>query len=255
MPRQTLSQPMGLRWLGNIAVTILDILLVRTIFPFLGIALALALNTEQNGWGLMPLLHVPTAWAMLIGIVVLDLNNYLQHYLLHHIPLLWRLHRMHHSDMDYDFSTSLRFHPLEAVFSVAIELFVIFIFGIPAIAYMVYKILRVFMAAFVHGNLRIPKTVDWQLRKILVTPDLHRIHHSASQIEANCNFSGVTPWWDRLFGTYMEHPALGHEKMTVGLAEFRDEKYRYLPWMLLQPFINPKPIDDLILSSSEGGQD
>jgi len=248
-PRRALTQPMGLRWFNNIAVTVLDIVLARYIFPLLGIALAL--TTTQHGWGLLALINSPPALAFAISIVILDLNNYAQHYLLHRIPLLWRLHRMHHSDMDYDFSTSLRFHPLEALFSVGLELVVIFIFGIPAFAYMIYKILRVILAAFVHGNLLIPKHIDKQLRKIIVTPDLHRIHHSASRVESNHNFAGVTPLWDRLFGTYMDQPALGHDKMEVGLLEFREEKHRYLPWMLLQPFMNPSPTGELMPSSLE----
>ncbi|MCB1663515.1 MAG: sterol desaturase family protein [Pseudomonadales bacterium] len=248
MPRRALCQSMGLRWFGNIAVAIIDILLIRSIFPLLGIALAL--NSSENNWGLMPLMHVPATLAFAIGIIILDFNNYLQHYLLHRIPLLWRLHRMHHSDMDYDFSTSLRFHPLEAIFSVALELMVIFIFGIPAFAYLIYKLVRVLMAAFVHGNLLIPENIDRQLRKVIVTPDLHRIHHSVSKVESNCNFAGVTPWWDKLFNTYIDCPELGQENMKVGLEQFRETKHRYLPWMLLQPFMNPKPTDDLMPSSS-----
>ena len=234
MPRRALSQSMGLRWFGNIAVAIIDILLIRSIFPLLGIALAL--NSSENNWGLMPLMHVPATLAFAIGIIILDFNNYLQHYLLHRIPLLWRLHRMHHSDMDYDFSTSLRFHPLEAIFSVALELMVIFIFGIPAFAYLIYKLVRVLMAAFVHCNLLIPENIDRQLRKVIVTPDLHRIHHSVHPDETNSNYGFHLSVWDRIFGSYRDAPRDGQTTMQIGLHEFREAGDQSLWALLINPF-------------------
>lgn len=250
-PRKALRQPMGMRWFSNIAVTVIDILLVRALFPLLGIALAL--EVTNKGWGLMPWLNTPPLFAFLMGLLILDFNNYLQHYLLHKFPILWRLHRMHHSDTDYDFSTSLRFHPLEAIFSVALELLVIAAFGIPAFAYLIYKIIRVLMAAFVHGNLLIPTQIDRALRIVLVTPDLHRIHHSLSKLESNSNFAGVTPLWDRIFGTYLDQPSQGHEALEIGLKEFREDKYRQLHWMLLQPFLKASRLSGADQPTMENG--
>lgn len=239
-PRRRLTQPMGLRWSTNILIAIINILLVRSLFPVFGVAFAL--YVQHQGWGLSRATGMSSALVFLVSIIALDLANYIQHYLLHRVPVLWRLHRMHHSDMDYDFSTALRFHPLEAILSTLVDLLVVLLIGVPAIAYLSYKIVQVVLAYFIHGNLRIPTILDRLLRKVIVTPDLHRIHHSVALRESNSNFGGITPWWDRLFRTYLDQPALGHEKMEVGLTVFRETKHRYLPWMLAQPFLSDSPV-------------
>lgn len=236
-PRRALEQPMGLRWSSNIMVTLLDLVLVRLTFPLIGIAFAI--YAAEKGWGILPLIQLPTLVTALLALILLDLGTYIQHYLLHR-PLLWRIHLMHHSDLDYDFSTGLRFHPIEAIFTTLFELLLIVIIGPTAAIYLLYKLIHTIMAAFGHGNIHLPATVDRQLRKVIVTPDIHRIHHSATAGETNSNFGGVTPWWDRLFGTYIDQPSLGHSGMIVGLPHFRDHKHLYLPWMLAQPFINLK---------------
>lgn len=237
-PRKALTQPMGLRWASNVSITLLNIFLLRLIFPLAPVLLAVYAN--ENNWGLFNIIDAPFILAVAISFTVLDLSAYTQHYLLHRIPLLWRLHIVHHTDIDYDFSTALRFHPLDGVFTSAAVALTVFILGTPAIAVLAYNALHVFMSAFVHGNLKLPKTIDKNLRKMLVTPDLHRIHHSAIENETNSNYGGVTPLWDRLFGTYIDQPTLGHEKMMIGLKEFRDIRSNKLNWMLIQPFLlNP----------------
>lgn len=236
-PRRTLTQPMGLRWSNNILVTLLDVMLVRLTFPLIGITFAI--YVANQGWGILHLIQLPPLAAALIALMLLDLGTYIQHFLLHK-PLLWRLHLMHHSDLDYDFSTGLRFHPLEAVFTTVFDLLIIVIIGPPAAVYLFYKLIHTVMAAFAHGNIHLPDAVDRQLRKFIVTPDIHRIHHSATEGETNSNFGGITPWWDRLFGTYIDQPSLGHSRMIVGLPLFRESKHLYLPWMLAQPFMNHK---------------
>lgn len=235
-PRKTLSDPIGLRWVSNIAITILNIFVLRVIFPFAPVLLAV--SASEHNWGLFNLLDVPFLPACIISIAVLDMSAYTQHFLLHRIPLLWRLHMVHHTDIDYDFSTGLRFHPLDGLLTSAAEAITVIVLGAPAIAVLIYKCIHVFMASFAHGNLKLPEAIDRHLRKVLVTPDVHRIHHSATENETNSNYGGVTPIWDRLFGTYIDQPKLGHEKMVVGLKGFHDIKSIKLNWMLAQPFLS-----------------
>ena len=238
-PRKVLSDPMGLRWVSNIAITLLNISLIWIIFPFTPVLLA-ASASEQN-WGLFNLLNAPMLPACIVYIVLLDLGSYTQHYLLHRVPFLWRLHMVHHTDVDYDFSTGLRFHPMDALFTTSFGALIVVLLGAPPISVLIFKCIHVFMAAFAHGNLKLPDTVDRRLRKVLVTPDVHRIHHSATENETNSNFGGLTPLWDRLFGTYIDQPKLGHEKMIVGLKGFHDIRSIKLNWMLLQPFLPNNP--------------
>jgi len=235
-PRKALSQPMGLRWVSNISIALLNIFLLRVIFPIAPVLLAV--YASENNLGLFNLFDAPYVIACIVSFAVLDLSAYTQHYLLHRVPLLWRLHLVHHTDIDYDFSIALRFHPLDGIFTTAAVALTVLILGAPAIAVLIYKCIHVFMAAFAHGNLKLPEAIDRHLRTVLVTPDVHRIHHSATENETNSNYGGVTPIWDRLFGTYIDQPKLGHEKMIVGLKDFRDIKSIKLNWMLALPFLS-----------------
>jgi sterol desaturase/sphingolipid hydroxylase (fatty acid hydroxylase superfamily) len=167
----------------------------------------------------------------------MDFIIYLQHVLVHAVPLLWRLHRMHHADLDYDVTTGARFHPIEIILSMLIKFATIVVLGPPVVAVVIFEILLNATAMFNHGNVRLPLGLDRVLRLILVTPDMHRVHHSVEDDEANCNFGFSLPWWDRLFGTYRDQPRGGHEGMTIGIHKFRTPKEAsWLPGMLLLPF-------------------
>jgi sterol desaturase/sphingolipid hydroxylase (fatty acid hydroxylase superfamily) len=171
-----------------------------------------------------------------LAFAALDLGRYFTHLALHRVPPLWRLHRVHHSDVDYDCTTSLRFHPLESIVTIAVQLALVAALGAPPIAVLVYEIATVSFSLFSHGNLRIPARVERWLRWVVVTPDLHRVHHSAAVDESNANFASVLPWWDRLFRTYRAQPALGHDAMTIGLEDVRDARTRSFGWVLMAPF-------------------
>jgi sterol desaturase/sphingolipid hydroxylase (fatty acid hydroxylase superfamily) len=171
-----------------------------------------------------------------VAIVVLDLAVYLQHVLFHAVPALWRLHRMHHADLDFDVTTGNRFHPIEIVLSMVWKLTIVFALGAPALAVLAFEVVLNATAMFNHGNVRIPKRLDRWLRWLVVTPDMHRVHHSVVPSETNSNFGFNLPWWDRLFGTYRAAPAAGQEAMTIGIEQFRDPRELGLGHMLTQPF-------------------
>jgi sterol desaturase/sphingolipid hydroxylase (fatty acid hydroxylase superfamily) len=238
-PRRRLTQPMGLRWCANIAITVINIYFTRLLFPLAPVFVAL--YASEHHFGLFNVLDVPVLVSLAASFALLDLSNWTFHHLEHRVRLLWRLHAVHHSDPDYDFSTALRFHPLEALLTVVVESLVILLIGAPAIAVLCYKVVQVFMAAFAHGNLKLPVRADRQLRKLLVTPDLHRIHHSASPRETNSNYGGITPWWDRVFGTYVAQPLAGHENLVMGLDGMQNIESVKLHRMLLQPFTGNQP--------------
>ncbi len=233
-PRRALGRAPGARWARNLAISALDVALVRAVFPVIGISAALVV--AERGWGLASLLSLPTPVAFVVGVVALDLGRWLQHRLLHGVPWLWRLHAIHHSDPEYDFSTSLRFHPLEAIYTAVFNVVWIGLVGPPAAAVVLYEIVAVAVGAFAHGNLALPTRLDRWLRRGLVTPDLHRVHHSIDPAEQGRNFAGVCPAWDRLFGTYQAHPAQPHESMEIGLRERRDPRSQTLLGMLTGPF-------------------
>lgn len=233
-PRRTQAVGRVSRWPGNIGVVALDTVIVRILFPT-G-AVALAMGAEAMGWGLLNAWPVPGWIAVLIGVVVLDLVIYLQHVLFHAVPALWRLHRMHHADLEFDVTTGARFHPVEIVLSMVIKLTVVVALGAPAVSVLIFEVLLNATAMFNHSNVRIPERIDRVLRWLVVTPDMHRVHHSVIVREANSNFGFNLPWWDRLFGTYRDQPAAGHEKMTIGVEQFRDPAEQRLDRMLTQPF-------------------
>ena len=238
-PRRELTVSLRTRWSGNFALYILDNLAIRFVFPLMSIGFAFW--TLDRGWGILELVTVPHWIAVAVSIVLLDFSKYLQHFFLHHVPLLWRFHKIHHSDQDYDFTTGLRFHPGESIFTVLFLFGSIAILGPPVIAVFIHEAISVVHALVVHGNVRVPTSLDRLIRFVVITPDVHRIHHSTVVSELNSNFGALVPWWDRLLGTYQDQPAAGHKGMTIGLAGCRDRKHLGLAWALAEPFRRREP--------------
>jgi sterol desaturase/sphingolipid hydroxylase (fatty acid hydroxylase superfamily) len=234
-PRRTSVLPLRGRWLRHFAIAGLDQLTLRLLLPLLEVAAALA--AARAGLGLFHQLDVPRGAAFALSLVALDAVRYASHRLLHAVPWLWRLHRVHHTDVDYDFTTALRFHPLESILTGSVGVATVAALGAPLEAVVVDKIVFAAAAFFAHANVRLPARLDRALRVALVTPDLHRVHHSARREETNSNYSSVCPVWDRLLGTYVAAPASGHESMTVGLPVFREAHHGWLGWMLANPFL------------------
>jgi sterol desaturase/sphingolipid hydroxylase (fatty acid hydroxylase superfamily) len=221
------------RWPGNLGVVLIDTVVVRLVFPLAAVGVALVVETR--GWGLFPALDAPAWLVITLSIVVLDLAIYLQHVLFHAVPVLWRLHRMHHTDLEVDVTTGVRFHPLEILLSMGIKLGVIAAFGTPAVSVLVFEVLLNATSMFNHGNVRLSPAIDRVLRWIVVTPEMHRVHHSMVARETNSNFGFNLPWWDRLLGTYRAQPAAGHLGMTLGVDQFREPAELRLDRLLLQP--------------------
>jgi len=236
-PRRRREIPRLIRWTNNIGVVLIDSFLVRLTFPI--VAVGLALLAAERGWGLFNIFEVPGWIAVLVSIAVLDLAIYLQHVMFHAVPALWRLHRMHHADLEIDVTTGLRFHPVEILLSMGIKLAVVAVLGPPAVAVLIFEVLLNATAMFNHSNLKLPEGLDRVLRLFLVTPDMHRVHHSIHPAETNSNFGFNLPWWDRLLGTYTAQPRDGHEGMTIGIEQFRTRRDLWLDRMLVQPLRGP----------------
>ncbi len=233
-PRRHQAAERPLRWSSNLGLVVLDTVLVRILVPTT--AVGIALLAEERGWGLFHSFLPPSWLAVLVCVIVLDLAIYLQHVLFHAVPALWRLHRMHHADLAFDVTTGVRFHPIEILLSMLIKLAVVAALGAPALAVLLFEMLLNATSMFSHGNVRIPERLDRMLRWIVVTPDMHRVHHSVEAAETNSNFGFNLPWWDRMFGTYRAQPRAGHDAMVIGIAQFRDRFELRLDRMLLQPF-------------------
>jgi len=233
-PRRVLTMSKLTRWCSNLGIVLLDTVLLRVLFPVL--ATGLALTGEQNNLGLLNIVQLPYLLSVGLGVLALDLVIYLQHMMFHTVPVLWRLHMMHHADLDIDVTTGLRFHPLEIIISMLIKLAAVAAIGPSATAVLIFEVSLNATAMFNHSNVKMPFNADRALRLLVVTPDMHRVHHSVTIRETNSNFGFNFPWWDRLFGTYRAQPAAGHEGMTIGLSQFRDAKKNSLPWMLTLPF-------------------
>ncbi|XSG81485.1 MAG: sterol desaturase family protein [Methyloligella sp. ZOD6] len=236
-PRRRREIPRLLRWSNNFGIVVIDTLLVRLAFPIL--AVGLAVIAQERGWGLFNILEVPVWIAFAVSVLALDLAIYLQHVMFHAVPALWRLHRMHHADLEFDVSTGLRFHPVEILLSMGIKLAVVAALGPPALAVLVFEVLLNGTTMFNHSNIRIPARIDRILRLFVVTPDMHRVHHSIHPSETNSNFGFNLPWWDRLLGTYRPQPRDGHEKMTIGIEQFRTRRDLWLDRLLIQPLRGP----------------
>jgi sterol desaturase/sphingolipid hydroxylase (fatty acid hydroxylase superfamily) len=237
-PRRALRVGKPLRWGSNLGLVFLNSLLLRFIAP-LG-AVGIAMFTESKDWGLFQSVAAPRWLAVLVSVLVLDFAIYLQHLMFHAVPLFWRLHMVHHADLDFDVTTGLRFHTLEILLSMGIKALVVLLLGPPAVAVLLFEILLNATSMFNHGNVRMPLGVDRVLRWLVVTPDMHRVHHSIHSRETNTNFGFNLPWWDRLMGTYRDQPTEGHTDMTIGLKELRDEHIAdRLPRMLMLPLTGP----------------
>jgi len=234
------------RWFNNLGIIFLGSLLLKLTIPVAATGVAAA--AEAKGWGLFNLYHLPPWLTIPVSILLLDLAIYLQHLMFHAVPILWRLHMVHHADLDLDVSSGLRFHPLEILLSMGIKMAGIAALGVPVIAVLIFEITLNATAMFNHGNIYLPKKVDRFLRLLTVTPDMHRVHHSVIIRETNSNFGFNFPWWDHICGTYRNQPVTGHEKMTLGLSQFRSAEQLTFAKLILLPVrgeIGPYTLKDI----------
>jgi sterol desaturase/sphingolipid hydroxylase (fatty acid hydroxylase superfamily) len=234
-PRRPGTRPTLARWISNLGLYLTNTVLARGLLPVLAVGMAMA--ADARGWGILRQVDVSPGVAILLSILVLDLSLYAEHRLFHAIPWLWRLHRVHHADPHYDFTTAVRFHPLEALIETAAPVAIIAILGPPVIAIVLFEAFVGVQAIVSHANVRLHLGVDGVVRRLIVTPDMHRVHHSTAPRETDSNFGNVLSVWDRLFRTYRAQPAAGHERMAIGLVEFRDSRRLTLPWLLVLPFL------------------
>jgi sterol desaturase/sphingolipid hydroxylase (fatty acid hydroxylase superfamily) len=233
-PRRLLVAGRRPRWPGNLGILAIDIVAVRLLVPTA--AVGVALIAASRGWGLFNLAGVPLWAAAVLGVIALDLVIYIQHVVFHHVPVLWRLHRMHHADLDIDVTTGVRFHPLEILISLAIKIAAVAALGAPPVAVLVFEVLLNAVTMFNHSNVALPPRLDRMARWIVVTPQMHQVHHSIERAETDSNFGFNLPWWDRLFGTYREKPAAGEQGIVIGLPIFRDIAESKIVRLLTQPF-------------------
>jgi sterol desaturase/sphingolipid hydroxylase (fatty acid hydroxylase superfamily) len=235
-PRRSLRISKVLRWTNNIGLVLLNTVILRLLFPTA--AVGIAIFTTNNGWGIFNYFEVPSPLAVCLSVLALDLIIYFQHVMVHAVPTLWRLHRVHHADLDFDVTTGSRFHPLEIILSMLVKSAAIVVLGAPPLAVVIFEVILNAMAMFNHGNVRLPLGIDRVLRLLVVTPDMHRVHHSVEDNEANSNFGFNLSLWDRLLGTYTDQPREGHEGMTVGIHQYREPRLvSWLPGMLALPFV------------------
>jgi sterol desaturase/sphingolipid hydroxylase (fatty acid hydroxylase superfamily) len=235
-PRRKLTIGRRPRWAGNLGVLLVDVATVRVLVPTA--AVGAALYAAGNGWGLINYLQLRLSVAALIGFLALDLIIYAQHVVFHKVPVLWRLHRMHHADLDIDVTTGVRFHPIEILISLLIKIAAVLALGIPVVAVILFEVVLNVTSMFNHSNVSMPAWLDHALRLVVVTPDMHRVHHSVLRRETDSNFGFNLPWWDRLFGTYRAQPEAGHTGMTIGIPVFRDPHELRIDRLLTQPFRN-----------------
>lgn len=234
-PRRKLTVSKPLRWFNNLGLVFLNSYILRLLFP--AAAIGVAITAAQQGWGLFNVYQLPLYVSLIASIVIMDFVIYVQHVMVHAMPVLWRLHRVHHADPDYDVTTGARFHTLEILLSMLIKFATILLLGPPVVAVILFEIILNATSMFNHGNIRLPFAVDRLLRWIVVTPDMHRVHHSVEDDEANSNFGFSLPWWDRLFGTYRDQPRAGHEKMRIGIHKYHEAKdVSWISGMLTLPF-------------------
>jgi sterol desaturase/sphingolipid hydroxylase (fatty acid hydroxylase superfamily) len=235
-PRRKPLHARGARWPHNLGLLLVDVAVVRLLAP--GAVIGVALAAEGRGWGLLNVVSLPWWAALPIGVVLLDLMIYFQHVMFHAVPTLWRLHRVHHADQDFDVTTGVRFHPIEILLSTVIKCAGVAAIGAPALAVLVFEVLLNATSMFNHANASVPGWAERGMRWLVVTPDMHRVHHSVLYDESSSNFGFNVPWWDRLFGTYRAQPRLGHDAMTIGVDAFRSAEDLRLDHLLIQPFQN-----------------
>ena len=236
-PRRPRSQTRLTRWPSNLGIVVLNTALLRILLP--ATAVSLALLGTHRAWGLLNNLPLPSWTTVVASVILLDLAIYLQHVMFHAAPALWRVHRMHHADLDFDVTTGARFHPIEIILSMLIKFGVVAALGAPAAGVLVFEVILNATSMFNHGNIRLPVGFDRWLRWFVVTPDMHRVHHSIVIAETNSNFGFNLSWWDRLLGTYRDQPIAGHDGMVIGIEQFRAPRELWLDRMLLQPFRGP----------------
>ncbi len=234
VPRRELRPVKTRRWFTNWTIVIVDSVLVRLLFK--SAAVGGALWAQSAGVGLFNVIAVPAWLAVFVSFLALDFAIWLSHLASHKIPILWRVHRMHHSDIDIDVSTAIRFHPIEIVLSMVWKYAVVIALGAPAISVLIFEVVLNGGAMFNHANMRLPLWLDRVLRLVIVTPDMHRVHHSTDPSETDSNYGFNLSVWDRMFRTYVAQPALGHDGMRIGLADWQDEKPARLDWTLMVPF-------------------
>jgi len=230
------------RWISNIGMQIIDVVVLRLffpVFPFGG-----AVICAQRGWGLLNYCQIIQPVALIIGVLVLDFVIYLQHRMFHFVPIFWRVHMVHHTDEDIDVTTAVRFHPLEIILSLLIKFAAVAAIGASSLSVLIFEVLLNGASMFNHGNIRIPLAVDRIIRMVLVTPDMHRVHHSVIMRETNSNYGFSFSWWDRLLGTYKAQPQEGHDKMKIGLNGYHDDRSLKLSALLAMPFSYQKRLND-----------
>jgi sterol desaturase/sphingolipid hydroxylase (fatty acid hydroxylase superfamily) len=233
-PRRNLVAAKPTRWVNNLLLILTNTIVLRLVFPIFPVGVAVF--CVEKGWGIMNFFHFPLWIAVICGVVLLDMVIYWQHKMFHLTPVFWRLHKVHHIDQDIDVTTGLRFHPLEMILSMIIKITAVVAIGAPPVSVVIFEILLNGTTMFNHGNLHIPLAVDRIIRLLIVTPDMHRVHHSVIVKETNSNYGFNFPWWDRLFGTYRREPENGHLQMKIGLNGYFDPKYLQLLQMLIIPF-------------------
>jgi sterol desaturase/sphingolipid hydroxylase (fatty acid hydroxylase superfamily) len=235
-PRRALTVSKAVRWANNLGLVFFNSFILRLIFP--AAAVGMAAFASEQGWGIFNYYDVSPVIAVVVSVVAMDFVIYLQHIMVHAVPVLWRLHRVHHADLDFDVTTGARFHTLEIILSMMIKFATIAVLGPPVVAVVIFEVVLNATAMFNHSNVRLPLGLDRILRWVVVTPDMHRVHHSVEDDEANSNFGFNLPWWDRLFGTYRDQPRAGHENMSIGIHTYRDPSLvSWLHGMLRLPFI------------------
>lgn len=235
-PRRVLTLSRAMRWSSNLGLVFFNTVILRLMFP--AAAIGMAAFAAEQGWGILNYYSLSFGVAVLLTVVVMDFVIYLQHVMVHAVPALWRVHRVHHADLDFDLTTGIRFHPIEIVLSMLLKFATIIVLGPPVVAVVMFEVILNAMAMFNHGNIRLPLRLDRYLRLLLVTPDMHRVHHSVEDNEANSNFGFNLSIWDRLLGTYIAQPREGHVQMHIGIHRYHNPKQvNRLPGMLSLPFV------------------
>ena len=235
-PRRVRSQKRSQRWVTNWGITIANTVLLRLMAVALPLlAVGAAVDAQAQGWGLFNALALPGWIEVIAAILILDFVIWAQHLLTHKVPILWRLHRVHHADVDMDVTTAIRFHPIEIALSMILKIGVVYLLGPAALAVILFEIMLNGTAMFNHANIRLPLWLDAIVRRVLVTPDMHRVHHSVHRDEHDSNYGFALSIWDQLFGTYIAQPRAGHDDMEVGL-EWQDDRPARLSWSLSLPF-------------------
>jgi len=235
-PKRKLLQLRRFRWFSNIGLIVTSSILIRFIIPTA--AVGVALLAEKDNLGFLNYFDLSTTAHFIIAFILMDLAIYFQHVMFHALPMFWRFHRVHHSDLDCDISTGLRFHPFEMIISILFKFVIIISIGAPVIAVVCFEIILNAASMFTHSNIKIPANLEKLVRWIVVTPDMHRIHHSVNENETNSNFGFFISVWDRLFGTYINEPKEGQQNMEIGLHSFRQAKWQNLRWLIYLPFVS-----------------